>query len=259
MLNLRYYSSGVYGEDFVQVFDKLTEYFVAMLAPERPSLEHQWAICVFDDLIDYAPNSAPKYQQHFLEPMMVYLSDANPGVRQASAYGVGAIAIKFPGPNSPYGDFCTSCIPSLVNVINDVNSREVENLSATENCISAITKIFKHVIGIDKLDEATIMTWLSWLPIQEDEEEGPNVYGFLMDLIEANNQFAMGKNNINLPDIIKVIAEAILNKTIKSDEEPELMARIQAFLGPIQANKALWSAILLQLPETHMVLLSGQS
>lgn len=37
------------------VFDNLTPYFVAMLAPDRPSLEHQWALCVWDDLIDYAP------------------------------------------------------------------------------------------------------------------------------------------------------------------------------------------------------------
>jgi len=247
---------GVYGEDFVQVFDKLTSYFVAMLAPERPSLEHQWAICVFDDLIDYAPNAAPKYEQHFLEPMMVYLSDSNPGVRQAAAYGVGALAIKFPGPSSHYAEFCKNCIPSLVNVISAPASREVENLSATENCISAITKIFKNVIGSENLDEGTLMTWMSWLPIQEDEEEGPNVYGFLMDLVEANNQFVMGKDNINLPDVIKILTEAIINKTI-CNEEAVLMSRITAFMTPLRENEALWSAILLQLPETHKVLLSG--
>jgi len=249
---------GVYGEDFVQVFDKLTEYFVAMLAPERPGLEHQWAICVFDDLIDFAPNSAPKYQQHFLQPMMHYLTDVNPGVRQASAYGVGALATKFPGTNSPYLEFCKNCIPNLVNVINDPDSREVENMSATENCISAISKIFKHIIGQDNLDETTVVTWLSWLPIQEDDEESVHIYGFLLDLVENNNVFALGKSNSNLPEIIKILTEGIINKTIKSEDHPELMTRIQDFILPLQKNEAVWLAILEKLPETHKVLLSGQ-
>ena len=150
---------GVYGEDFVQIFDSLTEYFVAMLAPDRPSLEHQWAICVFDDLIDYAPNSVHKYQHHFLKQLMEFLTDSTPGVRQAAAYGVGALAVKFPGPDSPYLAFCQSCIPRLVNVIQGSTSREEDNVTATENCISAITKIFKYIILAENLDEATLLTW----------------------------------------------------------------------------------------------------
>lgn len=242
----------------MQVFDKLTEYFVAMLAPDRPSLEHQWAICVFDDLIDYAPISAPKYQQHFLEPLMHYLSDTSPGVRQAAAYGVGALANKFSGDNSPYAEFCKNCIPRLVMTINDAESREVQNMSATENCISAISKIFKHIIGQDKIDERTLLTWLSWLPIHEDDEESVHVYGFLMDLVEASNRYVLGENNNNLPEIIRILAEGIMNKTIKSDDHPELMARIESFVVPLQENSAVWAAILNKLPETHQVLFSGQ-
>jgi len=189
---------------------------------------------------------------------MHYLSDVNPGVRQAAAYGVGALATKFPGANSPYLEFCKNCIPYLVNVIKDPLSREVENMSATENCISAISKIFKHIIGQDNLDEATVMTWLSWLPIQEDDEESVHIYGFLLDLVESKNVFALGKNSENLPDIIKILTEGIINKTIKSDDHPELMTRIQAFILSLQKNEALWSAILDKLPETHKVLLSGQ-
>lgn len=250
--------SGVYGEDFVQVFDNLTEYFVAMLAPDRPSLEHQWALCVFDDLIDYAPKSAQKYEHHFLEPMAHYLSDNNPGVRQSASYGVGSLASNFPGPSSHYSDFCTNCIPRLVNVINDPDSREVENMSATENCISAITKIFKHVIGMENLDKGTVETWISWLPIQEDDEESVYIYGFLLDLVESNNVYALGKNNSNLVDIIKILTEGIINTTIKSEQHPELMSRIQLFIVPLQKNETLWSEILGKLPDSHKVLLSCQ-
>ena len=241
------------------MFDKLTDYFVAMLAPERPSLEHQWALCVFDDLIDFAPNSVQKYQHHFIQPMMSYIYSTSPGVRQAAAYGIGALAIKFPGQSTQYSEFLNNALPCLFNVINTSDAKEVENLSATENCVSAVSKIFKHVIGIENLDEPTIQTWLSWLPIKEDQEEGPIVYGLLMDLIESENQFVLGENNINLPEIIRIIAEAIINKTVRSTENPELMGRIERFLTPLQSSPELWRAILSQLPDTHQQLLSGQS
>jgi len=233
-----------------------------MLAPERPSLEHQWAICVFDDLIDYAPNSAHKYQQHFLEPLHHYVSDSNAGVRQAAAYGVGALAVKFPGASSQYATFCTNCIPVLAKVINAAGSREEENISATENCISAVSKVFKHIIGVDRLDEEMITTWLSWLPISEDDEESVHIYGLLMDLLEANNMFLLKSdengNVPNLPRIVRVLAEGVVNKTIKSDDHPELIARVQVFITGLQKNEKIWQNIIVQMPEEFKGLLSGQ-
>jgi hypothetical protein len=39
----------------------------------------------------------------------------------------------------------------------------------------------------------------SWLPVTEDTDEAPFVYGFLADLVEANNPHILGLNNSNLP------------------------------------------------------------
>ena len=39
------------------------------------------------DNMDVSPGSVSKYQQHFLQPLMMYLSDGNAAVRQAAAYG----------------------------------------------------------------------------------------------------------------------------------------------------------------------------
>ena len=43
----------------------------------------------------------------------------------------------------------------------------------------------------------------------EDNDEAPFVYGFLADLVEANNPHILGPNNANLPRIVAIIAEAI--------------------------------------------------
>lgn len=54
----------------------------------------------------------------------------------------------------------------------------------------------------------------SWLPVVEDEEEAPHVYGYLCDLIQTNHPVILGANNTNLPRIVTVIAEAFYRDVI---------------------------------------------
>ena len=81
--------------------------------------------------------------------------------------------------------FCSSeSVPLLVKVIQAPQSREPENTNATENCISAVTKICKYQPSCVNLDEV-LTYWLSWLPVWEDDDEAEHVYGYLCELIEA--------------------------------------------------------------------------
>ena len=74
-------------------------------------------------------------------------------------------------------------LPLLSQVVNDPLSKLPENIDATENAISAVTKICKYNHGNIAVDDV-IPIWLSWLPIIEDKEEAPHVYGYLCDLIQ---------------------------------------------------------------------------
>ena len=67
--------------------------------------------------------------------------------------------------------------------IQSPNAKEdLQSINATENAISAVTKICKNV---DSVPLDTILPiWLSWLPVLEDKEEAPHVYSYLCDLIE---------------------------------------------------------------------------
>ena len=60
-----------------------------------------------------------------------------------------------------------------------------ENCNATENAISAVTKICKFqpqcVANMSEVHTA----WLTWLPVWEDTDEAEHVYGYLCELIEA--------------------------------------------------------------------------
>ena len=58
-----------------------------------------------------------------------------------------------------------------------------------------------------------IIQWLSWLPVVEDKDEAPHVYGFLCDLLDRNHPHVLGENNQNLPSILRIFAEAFAQVT----------------------------------------------
>lgn len=59
----------------------------------------------------------------------------------------------------------------------------------------------------------------TWLPVVEDEEEAPHVYGYLCDLIQANHPIVLGSNNSNLPRIVAIVAEAFYRDVIEPTHE----------------------------------------
>lgn len=74
-------------------------------------------------------------------------------------------------------------------------------------------KIQKVILSIKKKKIAFTIRF-NWLPVVEDEEEAPHVYGYLCDLIQANHPIVLGANNSNLPRIVGIIAEAFYRDVI---------------------------------------------
>lgn len=57
------------------------------------------------------------------------------------------------------------------------------------------------------------------MPVTEDEEESPHVYGYLCDLIQANHPIILGANNSNLPRIVAIIAESLYRDVVDPTQE----------------------------------------
>ena len=137
-------------------------------------------MCVWDDVLEFCGPDAIKYQEFFLKRLLEQIIDETPEVRQAASYGAGMMAMNG-GPQ--FSQACAQCIPLLIQVINDRESRSIENLQATENAISAVTKILKYnCTGVSI--EQVLPTWFSWFPVYDDVEETPHTYGYLCDFVE---------------------------------------------------------------------------
>ncbi|XP_071439915.1 importin-5 [Hetaerina americana] len=230
-----------YRQDFFPYFDQIVGHFVKLLAPDRAWSDHQWALCVFDDTIEYGGPACAKYQEYFLSPMLAYVDDKSAEVRQAAVYGCGVLG-QYGGDQ--FAGACAEAVPRLIKVITAPESRTPENVNPTENAISAVTKILKYNSSAVNVEEI-LPHWLSWLPVYEDVDEAPHVYGYLCDLIEGNHPLVLGPSNSNLPRLIAIIAEAFALDALSLDND--VSKRMLGLVRQIQGNEAVFQACINQL------------
>ncbi|GFG38740.1 hypothetical protein Cfor_07043, partial [Coptotermes formosanus] len=204
-----------YRLNFYPYFDQIVGHFVKCLAPEMPWPDHQWALCIFDDAIEYGGPACAKYQEYFLQPMLNYVTDKSAEVRQAAVYGWGVLG-QFGG--EAFSGACGEAMSYLVEIITDPESRSPEKINPTENAISAITKILKYNSSAISVNDI-LPHWLSWLPVWEDGDESPHVYGYLCDLIETHHPLILGPNHANLPKLVAIIAEAFARDAISVEHK----------------------------------------
>jgi hypothetical protein len=238
-------------EAFLPVFDQLLPYFSKLLETTHPWSDHQWGICIFDDLVEYGGPNSLNYQQHFVQQLLHYVTDPQAEVRQAAAYGCGVMG-KHGGPG--YASICATAIPRLIEIIQAPNSRDPENINPTENAISAVTKILKWNAGSINADEL-IPVWFNWLPVVEDVDESPYIYGYLCDLIEANHPTILGNQNSNIPKIIAIFAEAFSCDALPPSNE--VYGRMVNITKQVQGNGQVFEACVNGLTATQKQALSN--
>jgi len=227
---------GTYRDSFLPQFERLLPHFSRLLEQGRPWSDLQWGLCIFDDLIEYASPASMKYQEIFLQRLLSCVSSQQAEVRQAAAYGCGVLGQC---GGAGYAAAAAQAIPLLVEVIQHPASRQPENINPTENAISAVTKILQFNGSQVNMDQL-LPLWFGWLPVTEDVDEAPFVYGFLANLVEANNLHILGANNSNLPRVIAVIAEALAVDVLPPDHE--VKARLVGIVKQVKGNVGVFEA-----------------
>ncbi|KAH8867942.1 Importin-5 [Schistosoma japonicum] len=262
-----------FGVEALPFFQQLMVFCVKLLEQNRPWSDLQWGICLWDDVIEFTGAQSWQFHQFFLPTFVQAVHHQQPDVRQAVVYGIGVAAIH---GGSEYNQILSDFVGPLIQLIEAPDSKSEENNLCTENAISAITKIMKYrpeclppaLGGIDAL----IVRWLGWLPIWDDTVETEHVYGYLCDLIEANNPVVIGPDNSNLPSIVRAIAESMstgglsdANTENRSKletssqtsgfsqqnglEKPSAYQRCVSILRHIQSNSSLVEVCVSQLSE----------
>lgn len=168
------------GVSFLPHWERLMPYYDGFITSADPS-QRQWALCIMDDMLEFCGPQSFKYQEHFIEPIMLGLEDGTPANRQAAAYGVG-MAAKNGG--EIYADFVAACIPKLFQVTQYPQARDDDHIFATENACASIAKILQFNNSRVQNPQHVVENWVKTLPVINDEMVAPYAYLFLVHLIE---------------------------------------------------------------------------
>jgi importin-5 len=168
------------GTAFLPHFDNLLN-FVDLFAQSGDPTQRQWAICIFDDILEFCGPQSWNYHGHIVEPLVRGMGDDVAANRQAAVYGVGLAAHK---GGEAWADFVSASLPVLFQMTQRPNARDDDDVYATENACATIAKIL-HFCATKVANVQDVVTaWVDTLPVVNDEEAAPYAYSFLAQLID---------------------------------------------------------------------------
>ncbi|KAJ2344876.1 importin subunit beta-3 [Coemansia sp. RSA 2618] len=233
-----------HGTAFAPAFQGVVPVAVKYLH-ERDPAARQWAICVFDDLVEFTGPASSQYAGDFLEPIAQALRDQSaPDLRQAAAYGVGVMA-QFGG--SAYADFVVNAaLPLLLEMLARADAREEDNVYATENAVSAVAKILRF-FGANLTDAHMLLqTWFRALPVTNDADEVPSVYEYLVQLMRESPDALVPQGDVQaLVHLVKVLVVAMADFEFMPELKQTLGQLLESSVKALDdgAKAKLWAEI----------------
>lgn len=165
---------------FVPAWARLMPFYDMFVTSQDPT-QRQWALCIFDDVLEFCGDQSWSYQDHIRLPLLEGMRDPIPANRQAACYGVGIAAQK---GSAPWSHFVLESLPILFQVCQLPQARDDDHVYATENACASIAKILQsHAAKVPNAQEV-VRHWLNTLPVVNDEEAAPYAYMFLSSLID---------------------------------------------------------------------------
>ncbi|KAF2399956.1 importin subunit beta-3 [Trichodelitschia bisporula] len=171
------------GVEFLPFWERLL-IFCDNFAQSPDPTQRQWAICIYDDVLEFCGPQSWNYSPHIIQPLVAGMRDDVAANRQAAVYGVG-IAARFGG--EAWAEFVAASLPVLFEVTRRPNAREEDDVYATENASAAIAKILHYCSNKVANVQEVVTAWVDTLPVTNDEEAAPYAYSFLAQLIEQQN------------------------------------------------------------------------
>lgn len=217
---------------FLPAFERLIPVATSFLNSNSVDCR-QWALCVFDDLLEYTGPESWRYRDLFLSKLVSDLVDPDASIRQAAAYGVG-VAAQYGG--QAYAEATVSTLDTLFKITNMAEARSEDNVHATENFSAAIAKVLKKNGQLlqRNLDRA-INEWVKTLPIVNDEEAAPYAYLFLSDLIERRHAAVTSQ----IPKVFDSIAQAITLAAIQGKTLERVIEATKGLLSQLPQGQVL--------------------
>ncbi|KAF2869193.1 armadillo-type protein [Massariosphaeria phaeospora] len=222
------------GPGFLPHWELLMQYY-KMAAVNRDPTQRQWAICIFDDVLEFSGAQSQTYQEHIMQPLIDGMQDDVPANRQAAAYGVGVAAQK---GGDAWSDFTAACLPTLFQVAQRASARDDDDVFATENACASIAKVLQFNPTKVQNWQDVAAAWIDTLPVTNDEEAAPFAYSFLAQLIEQQNPAVFAQ----VPKVFTLVAQALEAETLSGNTASRVVTATKALCQATNTNLAQLAA-----------------
>lgn len=200
-------------------------------------------LCIICDVLEHCGASFD--QKEYLNYIISdCLTAPQANIRQPSAYAVG-IAAQYGG--SVYAELCLNTLPTLFEIATFPDARAEENLSATENCVSAIAKICRtYGSTIPNLDKV-LHQWIALLPIVQDHEASSFCYDFLADLTLESHPAVTEQAT----KVVESVLQALSSKSVSGSLVEKVVTATRSLLSTMPQQNAV--SMLQAFPDVDIV------
>lgn len=211
------------GTSFLPHWENLLNYYNLAVVNVDPT-QRQWAICIFDDVLEFCGEQSWRYSQHIIQPLVDGMRDDVPANRQAAVYGVGVAAHK---GGEAWSDFVGASLPTLFQVTQRPSARDDDDVFATENACASIAKILHYNSSKVANPQEVVAAWIDTLPVVNDEEAAPYAYSFLAQLIDQQNPAVMSQ----AAKCFYFVAQAIEAETLQGQTASRIMGAAKQLIA----------------------------
>lgn len=215
-------------ERFLPYFNHIacSEVFHNLLDPETRPRHRQAAICIFDDVVEFAGPSARNFYSSIFNTFMNYVMDPEGIVRQASIYGIGQMVMADKSVVAPK---INEVLEAMHQQIVHPDAQSEELITVTENAVSVLCRICKELS--DQVDVNEILpVALEHLPLNADPDECACIHDLLCDFIDAIPATVFGEKFERLPKVLSILVTVIAKKL----GAPKTFERMVAILRTMQ-------------------------
>eukprot|EP00347_Sterkiella_histriomuscorum_P001538 403371652 len=179
------------------------------------------ATCFFCDFIEYAHHTdatiMTELNNKFLE---IFNNTESIDVKQTLTYGMGVFSIYIPSAT-----YQTTLLPQVFTALNSMISAAdaftEDNVVATESALGALGKVIYFQRDNQVINEQVVNTFLSKLPLTNEEEEAQKSHKLFLEQVIANNQNIM--NDGNKAQVMNAVQRIKDSYNVKKEEEIEIL------------------------------------
>ena len=185
--------------------------------------ESMVAACFYSDLAEFGGELTKPMFTSWLPSIVEMIDHPSSTVRQAVVYSLGVTAELHPDIFAVYKN---EVLQRLHRVITTEDSREEENICATENAISALGKVIQyHKKSLDIGSE--IQKWISYLPTASKDEETDVIFNQFCNFAKLYPAHVFGENFEVLGHMLTLITDAFQSPQVTHETQELLTQTLQ--------------------------------